>query len=94
MENIQDSVRDLRHTFGARNGMSTLTETTALYALALRTLGWSYQRIATHLGVGHGAVEKVCTGQRWRHLRIPPDLRTTILQKALSQGPSTCILFK
>jgi len=70
-DNLDDSIRDMRHSFGERNGSSKLTEETALQALALRADGWTYRRIAAHFSVTHAAIEALCYGRTWKHLARP-----------------------
>jgi hypothetical protein len=70
-DNLDDSIRDMRHSFGERNGRSKLTEETAMQALHLRADGWPFRKIALHLSVTHAAIQALCYGQTWKHLPRP-----------------------
>jgi hypothetical protein len=67
-DNVGDSVRDGRHTFGVRNGNAKLTDnavTAILFALARRE---RIVDIAARCGVSEARIRQIRDGHGWNHV--------------------------
>lgn len=54
---------------GARNGAAKLTESQAREALRRRAGGETHRAIASSMGVSTAAIQLLCNGVTWKHLR-------------------------
>lgn len=69
-ENILDSVRDRRHTFGERNGNAKLTEASVLAIRQAHAAGHGPTELGRRYGVTEALIRQVCKGIGWKHVAI------------------------
>jgi hypothetical protein len=67
-ENIRDSVRDHRHTFGERNGNAKLTEANVLAIREAKASGFGSTELGRRFGVTEALIRQVCKGIGWKHV--------------------------
>jgi len=87
-DNLDDSIRDKRHSFGERNGHSKMTEQTAIEVLAKYAEGWPIIKIVTIMDLPYPATQALCSGRSWKHLPRP----TMVIEKERAPGPHQLFL--
>jgi hypothetical protein len=76
-ENMEDSKRKKRHTYGERSNTAKLTEKMVLELRAEGLRGKAIEQRAKELGIGHSTLQAIIYGRTWKHLLVPPESRNS-----------------
>lgn len=67
-DNLEDMARKGRHLYGEKNVQHRLTELEVHRIFDRRNQGLVMRDIASEFGVGAMTVQRILTGQRWKHI--------------------------
>jgi hypothetical protein len=74
-QNMEDSKRKKRHTYGERSNTAKLTEAMVLKLRAEGLRGKAIEQRAKELGIGHSTLQAIIYGRTWKHLLVAAESR-------------------